>query len=606
MHFTNNAKIDNNCLPVIKSRQMTNDQGVTSISTAYDEAVKLLRDQLYDPAPRLDGIITRFKEIANRQPSNDDDKLLICNAKQNIGVVISLQHGLDYKISKDAIKYFEESIMCYQLLVEDVKKKADNTSLAKLYYNIANTKFRIAEIKRDQYNTDNSKMRFLPSRILLDPKITYQEVLDELNKMPSLNDDPAALNLMAVAFSRLNNFASADIYYTKAINLQNRPDFGEYLNAIINKGMLLYKEKQYRLATDYFYKYYAYNEKETDVLVLIGDVNLNLNNYDTALEFYQKANNITEQSDFLNGIALSYLFSGGLDEAYNPAKLSLSKFASGSLINNNEVNFSHLDDYTIRGKELIVEVLCILGTIHMKKEDRKEALSYVAKAKAISERYSLEMVSPFFLEGLLLMEDKKFAKARKSLDQAIDIKKDYAEALNVLGICHHNMGNTQEAIDMIKKAVEIKPELASAHINLYRLERYKDKDVDPGFYWIKSKKRIAALAAIIFIGLLISVHSIQYPNRSSVDSTTTNYTITKGGLQQTVTNSNTIRESSSFQSLSLAIVIGLIVIILWPSIRSLKVGASSLEIEKLTQIEDKEDLYLSWIKIDEILHRSLI
>src|SRR5690349_58486 len=117
------------------------------------------------------------------------------------------------------------------------------------------------------------------------------------------------------------------------------------------------------------------------------------------------------------------------------------------------------------------------------------------------------------------MEDKKFAKARKSLDQAIDIKKDYAEALNVLGICHHNMGNTQEAIDMIKKAVEIKPELASAHINLYRLERYKDKDVDPGFYWIKSKKRIAALAAIIFIGLLISVHSIQYPNRSSVDST---------------------------------------------------------------------------------------
>ncbi len=112
------------------------------------------------------------------------------------------------------------------------------------------------------------------------------------------------------------------------------------------------------------------------------------------------------------------------------------------MINGGEVPFHRIDDYSVRGKELIVESLCILGTVNMKKGE-KVAIIIISKAREIADRYSLNMVSPYFLEGVLLMEDGKFDKARKSLDRVIEIRGDYAEALNVLGICHHNMGNSR-------------------------------------------------------------------------------------------------------------------------------------------------------------------
>jgi hypothetical protein len=66
------------------------------------------------------------------------------------------------------------------------------------------------------------------------------------------------------------------------------------------------------------------------------------------------------------------------------------------------------------------------------------------------------------------------------------------------------------------------------------------------------------------------------------------------------------KETSNFNQIRLAIIIGIIVIILWPSIRSIKLGPSTVEIEKVSYVEDKEQIYLSWIKADKILLRPLL
>jgi hypothetical protein len=42
-------------------------------------------------------------------------------------------------------------------------------------------------------------------------------------------------------------------------------------------------------------------------------------------------------------------------------------------------------------------------------------------------------------------------------------------------------------------------------------------------------------------------------------------------------------------------VIVIVIVILWPSIRMIKVGTSNIEIEKITLTEGKEEIYLSWI-----------
>jgi hypothetical protein len=64
------------------------------------------------------------------------------------------------------------------------------------------------------------------------------------------------------------------------------------------------------------------------------------------------------------------------------------------------------------------------------------------------------------------------------------------------------------------------------------------------------------------------------------------------------------KETSNFNQIRLAIIIGIIVIILWPLIRSIKLGTSTVEIEKVSYVEDKEQIYLSWIKADKILLRN--
>ena len=91
------------------------------------------------------------------------------------------------------------------------------------------------------------------------------------------------------------------------------------------------------------------------------------------------------------------------------------------------------------------------------------------------------------------------------------------------------------------------------------------------------------------------VHAIQSPDTNYVNSTTTNYTKHQGILLLHVNETITSTQSSNLNQLRLAMIIAVIIIILWPSIKMIRVGTSNIEIEKLTSFESKEQIYLSWI-----------
>lgn len=48
----------------------------------------------------------------------------------------------------------------------------------------------------------------------------------------------------------------------------------------------------------------------------------------------------------------------------------------------------------------------------------------------------------------------------------------------------------------------------------------------------------------------------------------------------------------------------IIIIILWPSIQSIKFGTSEIEVIKLTQTESRENLYMSWFPEDATFQKS--
>lgn len=134
---------------------------------------------------------------------------------------------------------------------------------------------------------------------------------------------------------------------------------------------------------------------------------------------------------------------------------------------------------------------------------------------------------------------------------------------------------------------------------------YKNKAAasDFGTYWTSSSKRLLALMLIIFAAALIMLHAIAYPSINEVRTVDSNYTVIEQNIERDKKDIVISTINSNLDQLRLAIIIGIIVVILWPSIRTIKVGSGSFEIEKLTQIEEKQQIYMSWIP-EEILRKG--
>jgi predicted O-linked N-acetylglucosamine transferase (SPINDLY family) len=72
----------------------------------------------------------------------------------------------------------------------------------------------------------------------------------------------------------------------------------------------------------------------------------------------------------------------------------------------------------------------------------------------------------YFLRGLILEDLQRPDDAISSLEQAIGVKPDFAEAYNNLGIILHDLKRFGEAIDNFRDAVRINPDYARAYNNL--------------------------------------------------------------------------------------------------------------------------------------------
>ena len=467
-------------------------------------------------------VIRKFKQVIVINPSDPDEKKLSCIANLKIGDMIDGIRSDERKISSDSIEYYEKAVEGFEELIRDmraqlvkiegigsplvlnttpqgaVKNEKQLEKIEKIKSIISEFQFRvgvillaIGQIRQDQLNTQKSVLNTqLSKNEDPDPKKDLEKAIDFFNKIEPkekpkkilIFNNLAVTNFTLYEISFKRDYLSNALYYFNLsveidIDENNNEEKDAHYLAKYNKGFALYREKRFAEAKDNFYERYKYNE---DVLASahIADIFLNLKDYDSALEFYKKVlDKHNGKSPYaLNGIALCNLYKANFKLADTCATESLELLRMHKLLKIDEdIQFKEIDEYTIVVKQSIVESLLIIATAQLRLENRNGALPFIRKAKEIIDNYNLGFIGASFLHGIMLMEENKFKAAKAIFENILLSKKDYAEVYAALGICHYNTGDTEGAIEKIKKSTELQPDLTSAQISLSRIEAYKNR-----------------------------------------------------------------------------------------------------------------------------------
>jgi arylsulfatase A-like enzyme/Tfp pilus assembly protein PilF len=102
-----------------------------------------------------------------------------------------------------------------------------------------------------------------------------------------------------------------------------------------------------------------------------------------------------------------------------------------------------------------------LGWIYATKQP-EQAMQALNKAIELSPNFAL----PYRELGMIEMEKKDYPEAARHLQRAVDLGLAKPFLLNYLGIAYSRTGKLQKAVDNYLKALELKPDMADAHLNL--------------------------------------------------------------------------------------------------------------------------------------------
>ena len=120
-----------------------------------------------------------------------------------------------------------------------------------------------------------------------------------------------------------------------------------------------------------------------------------------------------------------------------------------------------------------------LGAIHSQKEEYAEAAEIYNRAVEQIDAPSREHWNLFYRRGIAYERLKQWEKAEENFKQSLELSPDQADVLNYLGYSWIDMGiNLEEGMDMIRKAVDLKPQSGFIVDSLgwayYRLGQYED------------------------------------------------------------------------------------------------------------------------------------
>ena len=299
----------------------------------------------------------------------------------------------------------------------------------------------------------------------------------------------------------------------------NSITISKYINSQTNENIddkFSYNESR---LLDAIGNYFNIRLTESDVLNEIGNAFYNLRLYDEALQKYEEAlwlwKNKYSSPDYkkyrylLNKAWCLIARDRGKDVLKDLEDDILNKYDDelDSFNKDNPVN--ELDKVPPEIKLCLVIALYLKGFIFFKNKN-KDSLEYVNKAIDINKKYYFNNPYPLYLKALIYNNDKKGNEALEFLDKSIELNDRFAEAYVAKAESMMLLNNKKGAAKELNKAIELAPNLASAHSLLSKTDSIST-DGGPKFlqFWqaTKSRKIIATLlviSAIVLIAIPIS------------------------------------------------------------------------------------------------------
>lgn len=277
-----------------------------------------------------------------------------------------------------------------------------------------------------------------------------------------------ALIYMGVIALERNRYELARNQFLRALRYDPKA-----IGAVVNLAVLEHKLKNQTAAREYAFRARKMSPEDPRVLLLLGNILLANNETDKAIDSYQKAvSGIPEDILSYYNLGLAHLRKGNLESSLQNFKRVIShaeRNSSPSLENRSlqarsyaqigQIYFEkgkmdeaadHLHK-AIRFAPEKSRYLYNLGIIYLHRQELEQALAYFQKALAASEK------SPQVYRSLALAFEKinREDLAINSLQKALLINPGDIESLFRLGDIHHKNGDLLEAADSFRKITNL-------------------------------------------------------------------------------------------------------------------------------------------------------
>jgi tetratricopeptide (TPR) repeat protein len=126
-----------------------------------------------------------------------------------------------------------------------------------------------------------------------------------------------------------------------------------------------------------------------------------------------------------------------------------------------------------------IETLMALGNVLRARKHYMDAIDVYSKAVALVPEPSRQNWTLFYFRGICYERSKQWPLAEKDFQKSLELNPDQPQVLNYLGYSWVDQGvNLEQGLDMIKKAVELRPKdgyiIDSLGWAYYRLGRYEE------------------------------------------------------------------------------------------------------------------------------------